>query len=140
MSHKLDSADTIREFLLAGKSTFTLVSTKTGSRFTYRVKRAKGESRPWFVGLLTGPDNTSSYSYLGCIWGSRYSHGRKSRVGSDAISVKAFDWFLRHLDHDALDLVEFWHEGRCGRCGRKLTVPESIEAGIGPECASRMAA
>jgi hypothetical protein len=29
-----------------------------------------------------------------------------------------------------------WHEGRCGRCGRKLTVPESIESGFGPECAS----
>jgi len=32
------------------------------------------------------------------------------------------------------------HEGKCGRCGRKLTVPLSIETGIGPECASKMAA
>ena len=31
--------------------------------------------------------------------------------------------------------VEVWHEGICGRCGRKLTVPESVERGLGPECA-----
>jgi hypothetical protein len=30
------------------------------------------------------------------------------------------------------------HAGKCGRCGRKLTVPQSIETGIGPECASIM--
>ena len=28
-------------------------------------------------------------------------------------------------------------ESRCCVCNRKLTVPESIEAGIGPECAGR---
>jgi hypothetical protein len=27
-----------------------------------------------------------------------------------------------------------WHEGSCARCGKKLTVPESIESGFGPEC------
>lgn len=28
--------------------------------------------------------------------------------------------------------------GRCWRCNRKLTVPSSIESGIGPECASKI--
>ncbi|MGQ4872128.1 MAG: DUF6011 domain-containing protein, partial [Candidatus Thorarchaeota archaeon] len=28
--------------------------------------------------------------------------------------------------------VRIWHEGKCGRCGRRLTVPESIESGYGP--------
>jgi len=27
-----------------------------------------------------------------------------------------------------------FHEGACGRCGRTLTVPESIASGFGPEC------
>lgn len=31
--------------------------------------------------------------------------------------------------------VEIWHEGRCCRCNRKLTVPASIELGLGPDCA-----
>lgn len=30
------------------------------------------------------------------------------------------------------------HAGRCGRCGRILTVPESIDLGLGPECAGRV--
>ena len=30
------------------------------------------------------------------------------------------------------------HDGRCGRCGRQLTVPSSIDKGIGPECATKM--
>ena len=25
-------------------------------------------------------------------------------------------------------------KGKCGRCGRKLTVPSSIESGLGPHC------
>jgi hypothetical protein len=33
-----------------------------------------------------------------------------------------------------MNAVEFWHEGKCGRCNRKLTVPSSIESGFGPEC------
>jgi hypothetical protein len=37
-----------------------------------------------------------------------------------------------------LNGCEVYHEGRCGRCNRKLTVPESIETGLGPECASKL--
>jgi hypothetical protein len=32
------------------------------------------------------------------------------------------------------ECIEIWHEGKCGKCGRQLTVPSSIETGIGPEC------
>jgi hypothetical protein len=30
------------------------------------------------------------------------------------------------------------HENHCGRCGRTLTVPESVERGIGPDCLAKM--
>lgn len=26
-------------------------------------------------------------------------------------------------------------EGKCGRCARRLTTPESVQLGFGPECA-----
>jgi hypothetical protein len=32
------------------------------------------------------------------------------------------------------NFIEIWHEGRCGKCGRTLTVPDSIANGLGPEC------
>jgi hypothetical protein len=53
------------------------------------------------------------------------------------MSVKAFDWFFNNrvsCNTDLPESVEFFHEGRCGKCGRKLTTPESVTAGFGPEC------
>lgn len=57
----------IRNFLLAGKAIFTVVSKKSGNRFTYKVKKYDNGDL-WFVSVLTGPDNYSSYSYLGTIF------------------------------------------------------------------------
>lgn len=34
--------------------------------------------------------------------------------------------------------LEFWHEGCCGCCSKKLTVPASIELGHGPNCAKAL--
>jgi len=60
-------------FVLGGNATFTASSTK-GGRFTYRVRLAKPRAgqaddgtRRWFVAVLTGPDNSSDYTYLGTI-------------------------------------------------------------------------
>ena len=138
----------IRNFLLAGKAIFTIVSKKTSVRFTYKVKK-HSEKDLWFVSVLTGSDNNSSYSYLGTIFSrnvsgvtTNYREFRstfKSRITVDAPSYKAFRWFFDHIENDkSLDAVEVHHEGRCGRCGRRLTVPESIESGFGPECMSIM--
>jgi hypothetical protein len=45
-------------------------------------------------------------------------------LGEDAPSAKGFEWFMKGLLSDkgqaTLDQVEFWHEGRCGKCGRTL--------------------
>lgn len=60
------------------------------------------------------------------------NHCKWVRVGD----VLGKCWFGKTAGQD-LPECEVWHEGRCGRCGRKLTVPESIETGIGPDCAKR---
>lgn len=132
MSHKVGP-----EFALAGKAIFTVVSKKTGTRFTFKV--AKHENSPWFVGVLTGADNScdTSYSFLGTLFeDGEYRHGAKSRISPQAPSAQAAAWLMPRLFRRvALSQVEIFHEGRCGRCGRRLTVPSSIESGIGPECA-----
>jgi hypothetical protein len=130
----------IQQFIGGGNATFTIVSKATGVRFTYKVREPEGGG-VHFVKVLRGADNEGDYSYLGFIRGGEYIHGgRKARVGKDAPSARAFGWFHGRLQAGTLpaEQVEFWHEGRCCRCGRKLTVPESIERGIGPECAARM--
>lgn len=126
-------------FILAGNATFTVRSEKTGTRFTFRVRQPK-PTTPHFVSLLTGPDNENSYTYLGTIFnGTEFAHGRKSTITPDAAGAIAARWvFNRILQGLDLNNCEVWHEGRCGRCGRKLTVPESIESGFGPECITRI--
>jgi hypothetical protein len=127
-----------RQFFLAGHAIVTLVSEKTGTRFTYRVNRK--ENTPWFVAVLSGPNNTEDYAYLGTIFGDgEFRHGRKSRIGTDAPSARAFNWAWQYLTKGELPpQCEVHHEGMCGRCGRTLTVPESIELGFGPECANKV--
>lgn len=131
----------LARFVLGGNATFTVVSKKTGVRFTFKVRAAKGDgdNLPYFVMVLTGSDNEQDYSFLGTIFADgNYRHGRKSVIGQTAPSACAFQWLWQHIEDPALsDKIEFWHEGRCCRCGRKLTVPSSIEAGIGPECAGK---
>jgi hypothetical protein len=125
----------------AGKARFTLrFTTRSGveTRFTYRMA-ASDDGRVFFVSLLTGSDNESSYSYMGIVNERGFRRTAKSRISEDALGHRAFARAWSCLSAGTLpDTLEIWHEGRCGRCGRTLTVPESIEAGIGPECAGRL--
>jgi len=132
---RLLTTQVIETFMMAGNATLTLKSEKTGVHFTYRV-RASEDGKVSFVSLMNGPDNEKNYSYLGTIRDGIFAHGAKSKIGADAPSAKAFTWFHNHLKSSTVPAqLQVWHEGRCGRCGRKLTHPESIERGIGPECA-----
>ena len=133
----------IERFVLGGNAYFTIVNPDTGARYTFRVRQRKNEDgtvTPYFVSVLNGPDNTSHYRYLGVIFdGKNYRRTKKSRISDDAPSAKCFAWLWKSLSSQKqLSRIEFWHEGRCGICGRKLTVPESIEAGIGPVCERRI--
>lgn len=139
-SHKLDHSIAL-DFIFAGNSLFTVLNTNTGNRFTFKVKAAKEEKdstdtkETHFVRVLTSPD---IYEFVGTTFERKYKHSKKSRIGNEAQSVRVFSWIIAQLTGGTLpQFIEIWHEGRCGRCGRVLTVPSSIEVGIGPECAKR---
>ncbi len=137
-----------RQYILGGRAIITVVSTGTNRRYTFKISKAKnqdglaGYAGTYFVGLLTGPDNTTDYQYLGFLRPNRFGFiegliaGKKGNFSHPAF--KGFDWVWRHLNADRSGLMderlEIWHEGSCGRCGRKLTVPESIASGFGPIC------
>jgi len=124
-----------KQFITAGNATFTTTSKRTGQRFTYKVRQPKADA-PHFVSLLSGPDNESDYQFLGTIFpDGKYFHGRKSRISPSAPSAVAFAWLWENINRDMSKAVEIHHEGKCCRCGRKLTVPRSVELGCGPECA-----
>lgn len=114
----------------------------------------RDEPRPWFVAVLTGPDNTRDFTFLGTIFppvqsrplsggrqiGHDYHHGKRSKIASDATSAQAWIWLWKHvlLGRKLPKTIRVFHEGRCGRCGRTLTVPSSITTGLGPECAEKV--
>lgn len=132
------------KFVTAGRAVFT-VESASGEWYTYKVNRSKGSEQykpALFVSLLTGPDNTADFTYLGKL--DEYSGDvvltAKSKYRLDSTPVKVIRWALRHVwTNKPLPAgYAIRHEGRCGRCGRALTVPESIETGIGPECAKVM--
>lgn len=151
-------------FMLGGNAYLTLRSKLTGVRYTYRVNLSKEDkaadqldlkfqkqkpqaSKPktYFVSLLKGSDNQADYVYLGIIQDGNFRLTRKSKMTSQSIPVVAFAYAFSNLSKGRMpNQLEVWHHGRCGCCGRMLTVPEykvngvivaGIAMGIGPECA-----
>jgi hypothetical protein len=146
---QLTNKERVRAFVLGGNAKFTLVSQKTGTRYTFKVRKAD-DGDVWFVSSLYGPDNEADYAYLGLLKTAPDRYGAagfrvtaKSRFLPDSPQAKAFGYLWSQLPEGLLDfeelpeVLEFWHEGCCARCGRTLTVPSSIASGFGPECASK---
>lgn len=138
MAGRLTTADQVERFAKAGNATLTLVSLKTGKRYTFRVRKPDDftEQRPiWFVSVLKGGDNEADFGYIGQIT-PRLGYQRGKKCWRDWYAASdAFNWFWVNVENNHMpDVLEVWHEGRCGRCNRKLTVPESVASGFGPEC------
>ena len=138
---QLKTPEDAQRFVFGGNATFTLRSKRTGDRYTFKVTLSENK-KVYFVAVLVGPENTSDYSYLGYFKAAskEYVHGgAKAKISADALSARAFKWFVPQLEGMAFhESLEVWHEGKCCVCNRRLTVPASIKMGIGPECAGKM--
>lgn len=125
----------ILPYLTAGRAVATFQSKRTGTRLTFRLVR-DGDGKI-LVDLLRGPDNSSDYTPLAAVVGDTVRPVRLEQATIPAF--RAFAWTWRQLETQSpkLDQVEVWHSGRCGKCGRLLTVPESVRTGLGPVCAGK---
>lgn len=128
-----------RAFITAGRAVFTLQG--RDARYTFRINKSD-DGRALFVGMLTGPDNTADYTYVGLLeartgW---LRLTKRSSYTDASTPVLALRWALPIVWRgDTLPApAQLYHVGKCGRCGRALTVPSSIDAGIGPECATKL--
>jgi len=135
----LESANDALRFIFGGNATFTIRSAKTGTRYTYKI-RQKEIGKPFFASVLSGQNNETDFDYIGFIPAATRDvlvAGNKGKP--DAPSFKALAWTVAQLATKARipEHLEIFHEGRCCACGRKLTTPESILSGIGPECAKK---
>ena len=126
-----------KTYITAGNATLT-VENPHGEYYTYKVRTPKDKPEPFFVSLLTGPDNNHSYTYLGLLNADDGSVRltKASKFNDETKPVKVIRWAMRKLwNGEELPLgYKVRHNGHCGRCGRTLTTPESLDCGIGPEC------
>jgi len=138
------NVEDIKTYMLAGKATLTLSSEKSGQHYTYLIKRAKDDNgepkNTWFVGLLTGPSNYDDYNYMGILGADgAFRTTAKSKIAQDSKPALGFQYLVNNLMADRMPpSMEVRHCGHCGRCGRKLTVPSSVDSGLGPECLALM--
>jgi len=150
-----------KRFVLGGKAIFT-VSNPNGDHYTFLVAGVNfdddAEDTPtrYCVKLLTGPDNTSDYTYLGMLdvetgetyatkastWKPALTEARRLfRQGKRAESieyarqhlprpVQVIRWALMKIVWPGRSVPYGYGingEGRCGRCGRPLTRPEGVD-------------
>ena len=132
--HRFTNIADALAYAQSGKAVLTLTSRKTDKHYTYKVKRAKDNDELYFVSVLGGEDQ--SFNYLGILTKEGFRVTKKSSFTAESTCAKAFNYFvkLKTLPYD----LQVQHEGACGCCGRRLTHPDSITKGIGPECAKRV--
>lgn len=128
----------IARYVTGGKAIFTIQSTKIDKRYTYKVRQDKSNYERFLVDILYGPDNCNDYRLMGYFYTDNFTLRTPKReiVSSADNRYRMFMYFLQFLcTEEALpDTCKFYPSGRCARCGRLLTTPESIESGFGPEC------
>lgn len=121
-----------RTYAFGGNSIITIVSNKTQRHYTYKFTAVKGESGAFIVEVLKGP----KYRVFGKIlrFGKGFQYIPKY-VSKQDVHYKAFMWTWCHIVNDVFPKkVYVWREDRCCVCRKRLTTPESIVRGIGPEC------
>jgi hypothetical protein len=123
------------EFMLAGNAVFTLSSKRTGQHYTYRLERS-ADGFVWFASVRVGDE----FVYVGIVRATlhhRLDLTRGSRYSEDAPVVKALRYALHHVvfKRTIPGELEIRHVGKCGKCARPLTRPDSIDRGLGPICA-----
>jgi hypothetical protein len=130
----------VREFILGGKSEFTIFNVVNGIGYKYHIKSNK-EYSMWFISVkLAG-----SFRYAGFIKKDAngrlvYCRGKKGSMDGNNTAIKGLLWTIDRSDRIPFDKVKIIHHGRCAVCGKPLTDELSIERGIGPICYKRVTA
>lgn len=122
--------------LSGGRAHISIVSKKTHTHFTYRVVRAKEERHKYLIWVRV------EHKYiLAVIWDNKerkFIYNPKTCIPKEWRRYKAIVWMWRYIINKRMpDGMFVYRDERCRSCGKRLTNPESIKLGIGPECIKR---
>lgn len=126
----------IKDFIFAGNSAFTLTSKKTNVHYTYRIKQANNNNTTYFINF--NDNNKDTYAGYVRKLNNTYKFFKGNAGALDELDepIIALMWTIRHADdNDINNKIMIQHIGKCCKCGRPLTDPESIKLGVGPICA-----
>lgn len=118
---------------------YTIV-TETGEHVTLRLRTAiihegsdlKLPAGAQVASYLAGPDNESAYQRFAWVFGSKPQVWKRYR--EDSRIVRALSALLSG-DYKEFGMAFALESNHCCRCGKRLTVPASINRGLGPDCA-----
>lgn len=154
VSGKLPSIS--KGFLFAGRATLVAENANTDEHFTFRVGSAESE---WPLG--SGQKHITYFLNVKAPGGKRWPNGSQSPwryigilrkedghikpTGKSEFTKgdKFYDvaaWTVRAVVEGKMLPAGYAirHAGKCGKCGRELTDPESLDRGIGPDCWEQM--
>jgi hypothetical protein len=134
-----ETAEVVNHFALkTHNGIITVENPARGTHRTFRIETQPADAKfapgERILSLLIGPDN--GYDYLGI--GFVKDDGRVilwKRYQTE--QYHALVRVLQKVDHFRSIGLVYHFEGRCRKCNRTLTTPESIRSGIGPTCAKR---
>lgn len=116
--------------------TYTIVG--SSSHRTIKLQTVDESSPRQWLSFLCGSDNEGDYKSVGFVTGSTVTLFNKY-TGQYPDILAAAKYLVRNADR----IGEFGknyavRSGKCWKCNRKLTTPESVTSGIGPVCAGKL--
>lgn len=146
----------VRKYILGGNALFTVVFGELVGRRTFRVKSGKKDRNSnwstgnqdrsiYWVSLKIAPGNGfDDFITIGRLQqdinGEYLFQPKLDSNGRGHFAGVLFQSLWKPLENGARvhPGYEFYHASSCCVCGRTLTVPSSIQSGIGPECEGKM--
>ena len=139
------------EFMLAGKAEFILHSTKTNEDFNFTLIRKESKMKSnnntedkefiYFIYLKLAREKI----YAGFLVFNeeaqefRFIKGKAGKLEPSDRNIRSLLLVVNKLfQHLVVNNLDIFHVGNCGRCGKKLTTPESILTGLGPTCSKNL--
>ena len=142
-SHPLDAA-AFRSFIFQGRALFTLENKEKGTHITFKIKslkRKRGTPEDLTVFDIEAKALNDGYGgmvYIGRLDRKTRTLKRSFKVNDSHPGVQTINWLIRNWNRlekfESDGKLAMYHLGICCKCGMPLTVPESIQNGIGPQC------
>ena len=118
--------------------TFTLINREKGSHITMKIHTVKGGDLKGkrIISKLIGPDNTTSFQGIAFLnTNDTYALWKKHRTDKNGQIISILlAMLIKGKASRFSEKISIKASTTCLRCNRKLTTPQSIADGIGPEC------